>query len=248
MDEQNAKHIAFAQKLLTHFPDCSERLARLHKHTPSEGQWYTTSLKRLLGELTVAYQLLRDAHNNPRQTIVPSMSSPMEMAWRARNLLELSIWIPCFLEDKVLAQTFQDDSARDFIGWTKAANDMMIELNKAFGLSNDDNVSLTMDMMITRLKQAASQEGIDDPGRSYTNIRVAADKLGLKRWYVRQNQVLSKYAHPTAMVVMIPEAQLSEQRGVCDLFLIYGSMFFTRAFCQVSNYIDECLENVLKSS
>jgi galactitol-specific phosphotransferase system IIB component len=116
------------------------------------------------------------------------------VAWNARNLLELWIWIKYCEASRENARRFHEDALRDALGLT-------VSLSKMFdmrGLVNDFEDQAREALKAVALKD----QGVDSVDTNYERVAEAARKIGEYDWYTACNALLSKFAHPTAVLVV----------------------------------------------
>lgn len=112
------------------------------------------------------------------------------VAWRARNLLELLIWVDyCHLSDENAAE-FAEDQARDAVD--------ALNLPASFSLGGLFNFQGARKDVI----QMAKDAGFDTVDDNYARVSDIAKELGHGEMFKNVNKLLSKFAHPTAMAVM----------------------------------------------
>ncbi|MFN7114125.1 MAG: DUF5677 domain-containing protein [Alphaproteobacteria bacterium] len=118
------------------------------------------------------------------------------IAWRTRNLLEISMWAGYCAIDEANARVFYEDAGRDmldiaqqYIKWGEEHFD-------------DREMSLFRDG-IDELKKGASKKGINDLDTTYTRVNDAAKMIGFEKNFKISYKSLSKFAHPTAGAVML---------------------------------------------
>ena len=120
------------------------------------------------------------------------------VAWIARNLLELWIWVEYCQSSQERAKRFCEDSARDALDMLDIptewfARDQTLAKNPAFSFRVERK----------GLIEEAKQGGIEKPEDSFLRVSNAAEELGKKDWFYYQNKLFSKFAHPTAMTVIM---------------------------------------------
>jgi len=119
------------------------------------------------------------------------------VAWHGRNLLELLIWTEYCIKSPENAARFAVDAIRDL--------DDIIKLVTPEEL---DAVTPEDKQQFESLKAARAgltNEDVvpEDLSKRYTSVRTAADEIGKLSYYEKGMKVFSKWAHPTALVVMI---------------------------------------------
>src|SRR5207302_8248951 len=115
-------------------------------------------------------------------------------AWNSRNLLELWIWISYCGASHANAQRFHQDALRDMLGLTEA-------LAKLHALRDIPYIH-----QVTSRKHlgdiAKVNFGMDSLDAAYERVSNAAKQIGLDDMYSPMNIFLSKFAHPTAGLVI----------------------------------------------
>ena len=148
-----------------------------------EGQIATLGLK-----LTQSAMDLDRAYMEERMTT---------LAWAARNLLEISIWIDyCNLSEE-RAKRFYDDAMRDLYGLSQAVQ-RVVEVKagtKDKGLEDK----------ISEFAKFAQSTGIQELGDDFKPVSDAARELGRLDEFRGLNKLLSKFAHPTAWAIHIAD-------------------------------------------
>lgn len=143
------------------------------------------------------------------------------MAWRARNLMELSIWIEYCLKDKQKARRFFEDKTRDALDWMtgvqKLAEFMAFYPAKEF-----------VSKAKVRVVNNATSQGIVDIADPYMRVVEAASELGYREPWLVFNKLLSKFAHPTAFSVLT-FCQGEHETAMSEMFLMIGSATFVGA-------------------
>lgn len=115
-------------------------------------------------------------------------------AWNARNLLELWIWIEFCSTSRENARRFHEDALRDALGLTESLRKM----SELRGIQNE-----YLDSARQKLSDIALKEhGIESLDTNYARVASAAGTLGVSPWYEACNAHLSKFAHPTAVLVV----------------------------------------------
>lgn len=114
-------------------------------------------------------------------------------AWNSRNLLELWVWLKYCAASRENARRFHEDALRDILGLT----DALSKLHALQGIPNEFEAS-------ARVKIAEVQDklGLDSLDTHYTHVADAAKTVGLGDFFASNNRLLSKFAHPTAGLVL----------------------------------------------
>jgi hypothetical protein len=141
------------------------------------------------------------------------------IAWFAGNLLELLIWSEYCASSQANAKEFLLDAARDAFDVLDIPEDVMAAPN---------SLQARRQMLIGRDKEHGFN--IED---SYTRVANAAEKLGKAEMFKYWNKTFSKFAHPTAFVVIsgtvIDEPLLRKRFYDLGLFLSQKAMEFCDA-------------------
>ena len=147
-----------------------------------EHDWCTEALQALRRAVELNLRELRHAFKQrPIGTV----------AWIARNLLELFIWVEYCKSSQERAKRFCEDCARDALGML----DIPTEL-----FARDQTFSFRAER--ERLIEKAKQSGIEKAEDPFLRVSKAAEELDLKELFVYSNKLFSKFAHPTAIAVM----------------------------------------------
>jgi Family of unknown function (DUF5677) len=195
----------------------NKKIVSLAKNPGVGNAWQVQLLGGLCCQVFSEYRHLQDAREAER-------TNPSVLAWRARNLLELSVWSAYFSKSRENARRLYEDAGRDakdvldkFERWGQAAGQPVDWLSAIADSKND-------------LSRRAAGEGIESLDGRYMRVADAAGKCGLKDMFETMNKMLSKFAHPTAMQIlgMADDDKQSRQR---ETFYALGCCFFHGAFC-----------------
>jgi hypothetical protein len=197
------------EKLRTAIPNrLRELLEVIQQRDFHPEDWYAILVTKVLASVArVCHDLL--------QTIEQKEALPTA-AWNARNLLELWIWIEYCSASLENAHRFYEDALRDALGLTESLG-KMCELT---GTANDfeDQARKTLAQL------ALKEHGVESLDTNYEKVAAAAKKVGLHEWYGACNAHLSKFAHPTAVLVagiMHQGKSVVELQGVCTTYGVY---------------------------
>jgi hypothetical protein len=194
----------------------NEKIACLAKNPGVGNEWRAQLLGSLCFQVFSEYRRLQDACAAER-------TDPSLLAWRARNLLELSVWSAYFARSRENAWRLYEDAGRDakdvldaFERWGQTAGQPIDWLSAIAEGKND-------------LSLRATSEGIESLDARYMRVEDVASQCGLKDMFKVTNKILSKFAHPTAMQILgvADEEKQSLQR---DTFYALGCCFFLGAF------------------
>lgn len=159
------------------------------------------------------------------------------LAWRARNLLELSVWSLYCSKSRANARRFYEDAGRDALGILAAFTKWGTDTKQ--GPEWLDPIT----GHIQNLTQQAISDGISSPDGPYKRVLEAADEVGIGGHFAVSNKWLSKFAHPTAVrILMTPDKAKETVQN--DMFYSQGCLFFAGAFQAVE---DQLLQVALTS-
>jgi hypothetical protein len=148
-------------------------------------KWRAEQLFRFIGLLTQNVEDLVTGYEQKRIT---------KVAWAARNILELSIWVDyCNLSD-THAKRFRDDSARDLLGFAKAIQTIVTKLHG----KPDARLAQKQQEMVTFGQAIYGISGLKD---DFTRVSEAARKVGKETEFLSLNKIYSKFAHPTSIAL-----------------------------------------------
>jgi hypothetical protein len=219
MDPQFQEFIDVAEEIRTlgRWERVNSALVDMARAAPAERGWYVQVISGLLFRVLSEYSALKRAYQDERE------KSSALLAWRARNLLELSVWARYCLASEGNVRRLYEDGGRDasgiydaFLKWgakTAQGEDWLSHLRAAK----------------TDLGQQAAGQGIESLDDDYKPVGEAAREIGLGPHFPTKFKLLSKFAHPTAMTfVGAPdETKDSLQR---DVFYSNGCLYFGGAF------------------
>lgn len=138
------------------------------------------------------------------------------IAWACRNLLELRVWAEYCTRSPENAESFFLDSAKDLFDMHKTADGSPIIAD-----AKEDTAVLEHSR-----QQLWTLVGPRLKGKPhvYLNVSEVADALGLNPFFRREYKILSKYAHPTALTIVLrlPE---DEDLALRNGFLMNGTKF-----------------------
>ena len=186
--------------------------------------WYEDLLRNLVGEVGFNFVRMMQAHKERHLAV---------LAYSARNLLELYVWAKYCVKSEGNARRFREDMFRDFKGIYEAAINLSTVFSKRPDTSNSPATLRRLDALI---RQKASAFGMSAVDSNYTRALTAAGELGLKSLFVNTNTLLSKVAHPTALIVLtFPEGKALD--GICDGVAKMGLYFVGSSIVCISQFI-----------
>ena len=201
----------------------NEKIVCLAKNPGGGNAWQVQLLGALCFQVLSEYRHLQGTYSAER-------NDPSLLAWRARNLLELSVWSTYLARSRENARRLYEDAGRDaknlldvFEHWGEAAGQPIDWLSAIADGKND-------------LSRRAAGEGIGSLDGRYMRVEDAADECGLKDKFKTMNKMLSKFAHPTAMQIlgMADDEKQSLHR---DTFYALGCCFFLGAFTALESSV-----------
>jgi hypothetical protein len=140
-----------------------------------------------------------------------------KLAWAARNLLELSIWVEYCNSSPSHAKQFRDDSARDLIGLSKAIQSIHVG---AYGIPAED-LDSTMKKLVVFAESAFNVTDLDE---DFKRVSDAAAELGRKSIFSSLNKLFSKFAHPTALSLNSVTAEgIEADNDLREMFFLDGA-------------------------
>ena len=194
----------------------NERIKQLAANPGRDNGWWVQLFGSLCSQAFSEYLSLKRSYGEKRD-------DSSLLAWRARNLLELSVWCLYCAKSRENARRLYEDAGRDVLGlfsaftrWGTATAQDPDWLDLFTGAKQD-------------LSQRAASDGIASLDGSYKKVSEAATEAGIGEHFTLSYRMLSKFAHPTAMQILASpdEAKAALQK---DCFFSQGCLFFTGAF------------------
>ncbi len=161
-----------------------ELLETLDLRLPVAEEWYVSLLTKII--LNVA-RICRDLLATIEKQDLPAA------AWNARNLLELWVWIKYCSTSRANAWQFNGDVLRDM----RLLAESLSKMYRTRGIESEFESEARK-----KLADLAASIGVNSIDERYTQVRDAAEAVGLDSWYGPMNILLSKFAHPTAGLVI----------------------------------------------
>lgn len=179
---------AAAERIRWTFPARAEALAAALKahnqRTPRMPGWREHQTLKFLRALAVYAADVQAEYNLQR---------PDKLGATVRNIIELSVWIQYCVASEVNARTFWEDSARDLLDQVKVIQATYTEAN---GMPEPE-----LGLIIDSLRAAAIRDGFSDVDGRFTNVRDAAQAVGVSSVFRGLFKVCSKLAHPTSLML-----------------------------------------------
>lgn len=184
-------------------------------HFEGDHDWLFEVFASLCAQILEEYSHLKKTYDSKLG------QATSEIAWRARNLLELFIWSAYCSNSTENARRFYEDAERDmqhlmesFIKWGAATGQDSNWLSDFSGVKES-------------LREKMLQEGINNIDDKYTDVRDAAKAIGNYESFIMENRLLSKFTHPTALLILRPNDLEEKLR---DSFFGEGCLLFCGAF------------------
>jgi len=138
-------------------------------------------------------------------------------AWNSRNLLELWVWLKYCASSRENARRFHEDALRDIQGLT----DHLSKLHALRGISNEFEAAVRM-----KIADVAREKlGLNSLESNHTRVAHAAKGVGLGDFFISCNAFLSKFAHPTAGLVLGIMHQSEAHRNLQATLTTFGLYF-----------------------
>jgi hypothetical protein len=144
------------------------------------------------------------------------------VAWNARNMVELAVWIRYCGRSPENARRFHEDTLRDL----KGLIDSLAELHRLVGATYE--LEQTAHAGLNQLAQ--EKLGLESIDANYERVSSAAKNVGWSNWYIPVNKFLSKLAHPTAILVIGIMHQTDFLRDMQSGCLMHGTQ--AARFCE----------------
>ena len=194
------------------------RIEALAANPGSDNAWWVQIFASLCSQSFGEYLSLKRAYENKQN------DDAALLAWRSRNLLELSVWSTYCAKNRDNARRVYEDAGRDVRG----VYDAFIKWGTATAQAADwlDPVATAKQDLCERARLLDGITSLDGP---YKRVSDAAKECGIGEHFSLSYKMLSKFAHPTAMRILAPPDEKREalQR---DWFFSQGCLFFTGAF------------------
>jgi len=178
--------------------------------------------------LALAVDLVESIEHNCRQLLETMGKDRLPaVAWIARNLLELHVWVKYCGVSRENAWRFHEDALRDVKGWTDAHK----KLCDAMVIKDDFS-----EIAAQRIKDLASEKlGLENIDSNFHAVATAAKEPGvnLGERFGPFYRSLSKFAHPTAGLVHGISHQTEACRQLQAVFTTKGVYFAVQSTLEV---------------
>jgi hypothetical protein len=194
------------------------RIEVLAENPGADNAWWVHLFASLSSQNYSEYLSLKRGYENKH------IDDAALLAWRARNLLELSVWSAYCAKTRENARRLYEDAGRD----TRGIYAAFIKWGLATAKAGDwlDPIATAKQDLSQRALLLDGIESLDGP---YKQVSEAAKECGLGEHFSLSFKMLSKFAHPTAMRILAAPDEKRE-RVQRDLFFSHGCLFFTGAF------------------
>lgn len=221
-DFEQMVHLALQISTSGRWEAINEKVRALAQAPGMRPPWWIQVMGGLLSKAFAEYLSLKRSFDHKGE--------PSLLAWRARNLLELSIWSHYCSKTEEHARRLYEDAGRDEIG-------IYEEFSKWGTATSKDQDFLDLFSEASKnLEQRAKNEGISSLDGKFKEVADAAKELGLGHHYKLSNRMLSKFAHPTALSILSVANQKTEQEQR-ELFFAFGCLFFVGAFTFIESQL-----------
>jgi len=202
----------------------NKRIEHLSANPGKDNGWWVIVFASLSAQVFSEYLLLKSAYQQKKA------EGPALLAWRARNLLELSVWCLYCAKSRENARRLYEDAGRDVVGLLAAFTKWGV------ATALDPKILDPLTGAKQDLYQRAATHGIGSLDSRYKDVRDAATECGLKEHFGLAYSTLSKFAHPTAMQIMASPDEARDARQ-SDYFFSQGCVFFTGAFAALEGQL-----------
>lgn len=202
------------------FPNKSLRLVDLIKRQNARvnrvARWRVRQLENLVVALNrTAFELDR-AWEEERITT---------LAWSARNLLELSVWVDYCCASEENATRFKKDTSRDLYG--------MVASGKRADITPE--LGQEIDQLLRRFEKIFNTPTFN-VADEYKRVAAAATEVGREKEFASCNKLFSKLAHPTAYAVNSKEPREFKKKFRGAIFML-GVQLAGKAIVRLTDFM-----------
>jgi len=225
MAREFAKFVEDASAIATsgRWAAMNDRIVCLAAAPDPDNAWYVQLFGSLCSQIFSEYRSIERAYQAEGQDDGPLI------AWRARNLLELSVWCKSFTSSRENARRLYEDAGRDQFD--------LISAFEEWGKQTTQPTSWTAPLSSAKqdLIQRAADEGNEPLDKAFRAVANAAKACGNETHFRVGMKLLSKFAHPTAMQILgvTDEATAQNQK---DIFFAVGCGYFITAFATLESH------------
>ncbi len=182
--------------------------------------------------LALASDLVESIERNCEQLLETMGKERLPVvAWIARNLLELHVWVKYCGVSRENAWRFHEDALRD----VKGLMDAHKKTCDAMAIEDDFSTLATQ-----RIKEASEKLGLEDIDSNYLDVAAAAKAPGvdLGGLFGPLSRSLSKFAHPTAGLVHGISHQADACRQLQAVSITKGVYFAAQSILAVEAQLE----------
>lgn len=182
-------------------------------------------LLKLLCALRTEYECIKHDYYHNQYT------SRSLLAWRARNLLEINTWCRFCCDQPENAEIFFEDAGKDQL-------ELEEQLEK-WGKDTNQPPEWFENIIDNKkyIHEQAAKRGITELNSKYVSPSNAAKNLNHDKTFKIHNKILSKFVHPTAMLILSKETEKGlSQRAF--YFFSQGCLFFYDGFCRLEKFLE----------
>ena len=183
--------------------------------------WYGELFAKLCFRVFYEYSALKETYAAP-----PPKDDLALVSWRARNLLELSVWSTFCAKDRSKSRQFFEDLGKD------ASN--LLNAFQAWGEATNQSPDWFQSGANSRdgLADRARLRGVESIDGKFMGVADAAKQIGITHHFNVMNKLLSKFAHPTAFLILGNSEALQMQK---ESAFANGCLFFVGAFTSLES-------------
>jgi hypothetical protein len=161
------------------FAKASRKVARLPDWRVQQVSWF----------IKYVGLYARDINETYRTDRLDSLAQAM------RNLMELSVWVEFCESSEGEAKRFYDDGLRDFREMIEVIQKIYTKANKV--------PQKRLEEILSSVKSTAPKFNITDVDAGYVRVNDAAAKIGKQDIHSAFYKIASKFAHPTALLLLM---------------------------------------------
>ncbi len=195
----------------------NERIKLLAGNPGIGNEWWIQVFSRLCYQVFSEYLAIKRSHEENAN------DNTSLLAWRARNLLELSVWCIYVSKRRENARRFFEDAGRDTKGLLGAFQRWGTTTFQEQGWL--DNIESARQ----RISQDATTVGIASIDGPYKRVDDASTEIGISEHFKVSYRMCSKFAHPTAIRILSDHDEANIV-VLNDLFYSHGCLCFLGAF------------------
>ena len=222
MSPETLKHITEATSIMSsgksgRWERVNARIEALVADPGVGNEWLVQLFASLVSQVFSEYLLLKGSYERK------GLGKIRQLAWHARNLLELLVWSAYCVKSREHSRRMYADAGRDLRE--------VLDALERFGKQTNQPDDWFQPSRSARqnLSERAAAEGIDSLDGPYKEVRDAAAECDLADHFRLSFKMLSKFAHPTAMQ-MFSSPDDAKEAAQADWLFSHGCIFFVAAF------------------